>query len=930
MVVLGLLIASAAAIKGKKTRLGLDLKGGVELVYQGQPTPQAEVTPAAIDRSIEIIRKRVDVLGVAEPEIARSGSDQITVSLPAVKNAGRAVKQVGTTAQLHFYDWERNLVVDPERPIRGLHEAVEKASKRKPAKLGTTDKQYYLFDKKSEKLLAGPDTSKKELLAESDEKQPKGSVTFTVPQGTLVVRDEKKGEKETEPPDRWFIIKDRPELSGTDIKNPQQGFDQGTTGQPNVTFEFSGKGREKFHRVTRRIAQRGLRNQVPGQPATEAAEHFAIVLDRDVVSTPYIDFAQNPDGIDGRTGAQISGGFTIQTAQDLADLLRIGALPINLKLISQRQVSATLGKQALDQGLRAGIVGLLLVMLYLVAFYRLLGLVANLALLFYATFFFAAVKLIPITMTLPGIAGLVLTIGIAADANIVIFERIKEEIRAGRSILAGIAAGYKKGFGTIVDGNMVTFITAFILFILATSGVKGFAFVLGVGIVMSMFTSVLATQAILGTLGSTRIFSSPSMLGAGRQRVRWHLNFMGASKWFFSMSGIILAIGAVTFATKGINAGLDFKGGTRATASLERSASESQVRSALAKLGLGDLKIQRIQDPELGGNVFQISSKEIETKDVTKIRGALSEKFGVVKNGFSSESVGPTFGKQVKTSAVYALLFSLLASVAYLSWRFQFKFAVPALIALVHDLLIAFGVYSLSGRTVTTATVAALLTIMGYSLYDTVIVFDRVRENVPRMPGAAFTQIVNRSMSEVLTRSLNVTISTLLPVTVLMIFGGETLKDFAFALLVGIASGTYSSIFIASPVLCAMKEREPLYVRRRLQVLADFGGVMPAFAAATAGAGAIAHATAKVEEDVVGRATELDSGVGEGRMVGEGVEPSSQMEPASDAGDEAPDARGLEAGPESAPGPIESTSRAGKGKRPKKKHKRKRKRHGRQ
>ncbi len=854
--VLALLVASGLIIKSKTTRLGLDLKGGVELVYQGQPTPQAKVTPEAIDRSIEIIRKRVDVLGVAEPEIARSGSDQITVSLPDVKNAERATKQVGKTAQLYFLDWERNVVGDADKPIVGQYKAVEKASKKKPQKYGTTGIQYYLFNKKSKKLIGGPDTSEKELLAEFNEEQPKNSVILTVPKGTQVVREEKPDGSD-EAPDRWYILKDRPELSGTDIKNPQQGFDQGSSGQPIVQFDFTGDGRKKFQKVTRRIAIRGQQNQLPGENPIQAADHFAIVLDREVVSRPFIDFTQNPDGIDGRTGAQIQGGFTIQTAQDLAEFLRIGALPINLKLISERQVSATLGKQALDQGLLAGIIGLLLVMLYLVVFYRLLGVVADLALLFYATFFFAAVKLIPITLTLPGIAGLVLTIGIAADANIVIFERIKEEIRQGRSTLAGISAGYKKGFRTIVDGNMVTFITAFILFILATSGVKGFAFVLGVGIMLSMFTAVFATQAILGFLGSTRILSNRFLLGAGKQRIHWNFDFVGAAKWVFMMSGLILAIGAIAFATKGINAGLDFKGGTRAVVSLDKSANESQIRESLSKLGLGDLKIQKIQDPELGKYVFQVSSQEVKTKDVAEIKNTLNDKFGVVANGFSSESVGPTFGKQVRTSAIYALILSLLSIVGYLSWRFQFKFAIPALIALIHDLLIAFGVYSLSGRSVTTATVAALLTIMGYSLYDTVIVFDRIRENVPRMPGAAFSQIINRSMSEVLTRSLNTTFSTLVPVAVLMLFGGDTLKDFAFALLVGIASGTYSSIFIASPVLGMVKEREPLYVRRRAQVAAQFGGKVPAFATEYEGAGVSAvRSVGKSKAPVVEVSTE--------------------------------------------------------------------------
>ncbi len=240
-----------------------------------------------------------------------------------------------------------------------------------------------------------------------------------------------------------------------------------------------------------------------------------MVLDGQVVTQPIINFFENPDGIDGRTGAQISGNFTISSAQDLAEFLRIGALPINLQLESQSTVSATLGQQALDQGLRAGIVGLILVVCFLIAYYRLLGVISAVGLAVYGVIFFALIKLIPITLTLPGIAGLVLTIGVAADANIVIFERIKEEARAGRSMLSAIAQGYRKGIATIVDANVITLFTAFILFVLATAGVKGFAFTLGVGTIVSLLTAVLFTQAILGTLGRSRILQSPRALGRG-------------------------------------------------------------------------------------------------------------------------------------------------------------------------------------------------------------------------------------------------------------------------------------------------------------------------------------------------------------------------------------------------------------------------------
>jgi SecD/SecF fusion protein len=833
LLMLGFLAASGVIIATKQTRLGLDLKGGVELVYQGEPTPQSNVTPAAVDRAIDIIRQRVDQLGVAEPEIQRLGQDQISVGLPGVKNLERAKTQVGTTAQLYFYDWESNVIGDPRSPITNLYDAVSKASKQKEVvdANNTTKGDYYLF-KPDRTLAEGPDSNRKDLLSQFNDRVPKGYKVMKVPAGTLVVRAEKPpkfpSNKEF---NQFFVIRDNPELKGTDLKNPEQAFDP-TTNEPIVTFQFTGKGREAFQRVTKRLADRGQTKQVPGQPVENSFQTFAIVLDRGVVSRPFIDYRENPNGIDGRTGAQISGGFTTQSAQDLANVLKTGALPITLKPISETQVSATLGKQALHQGLIAGIVGLAVVLLFLLIFYRLLGAIAGLALFTYAILFYGLIKLIPITLTLPGIAGLVLTIGVAADSNIVIFERIKEELRAGKSTMAAISTGYSRGIKTIIDANVVTLITAFILFVLATAGVKGFAFTLGVGTLVSLFTAVLFTQAVLGSMGRSRILRSPAAFGAGERHVTWNFDFMGRSKYFFALSGIILTTGAIALATKELNFGIDFTSGTRVTAALDRPTNVEQVRKAISPLGLSDAKIQQASNKELGPNVIQISTKKLGPGGVRGLENRIDSSFGVKAEGFSSESVGPTFGTTVAKSAVIAIVASLLLIMAYVALRFEPKFAVPVVIALFHDLLITAGVYSLTGREVTTSTVAALLTILGFSLYDTVIVFDRVRENAPRMPRAAFSQIVNRSMSEVLTRSLATSFSTLLPVTALLVFGGQTLKDFAFALLVGIASGAYSSIFIASPVLTHWKEREQGYTARRHRIQEQYG-MVPAYATVT-------------------------------------------------------------------------------------------------
>ena len=498
VLVLAMLAASSWVISDKRTVLGLDLRGGTELVYQGRATPQVpEVTPEDIDRAIEIIRERVDTLGVAEPEITRIGADQIEVGLPDVQDSDRAIDRIGTTAQLYFYDFEPNVippnpdVSDPEeRPYNRLIDAVEAASKRKPEcfqnTCTTNGPTHYLFDKDTLEPLGEPSENLKDLYLPFGGEKPPNSRVIDVPQGTVVLEEPPTDDASTQDVDestlgdsQFFVLKDRPSLSGDEIENPEQNLDP-VTNQPNVTFDFTDEGQQAFQQVTRDISLRGQDAYfaATGQPASTAddataaefSDSFAIVLDGELQSRPIINFKENPDGIDGRTGAQISGNFTTTEAQDLAEVLRIGALPIKLALISQSQVSATLGEQALDEGLKAGLAGLAVVLLFLIAYYRFLGLVAGLGLLVYAVFFLALIKLIPITLTLPGIAGLILTIGVAADSNIVIFERIKEEVRAGRSMLSAIAEGYKKGIATIIDANVITLITAFILFVMASAG----------------------------------------------------------------------------------------------------------------------------------------------------------------------------------------------------------------------------------------------------------------------------------------------------------------------------------------------------------------------------------------------------------------------------------------------------------------------------
>jgi SecD/SecF fusion protein len=877
LIVAGLIAASVVVLLSMKTILGLDLKGGVELVYKGEPTPQTpHVTQDALNRAVDIMRNRVDQLGVSEPEISTQGGNQISVGLPNVHDTARAIQEVGNTARLEFYDWEGNVLLPDGRTVASLgpgitsepaattlsqgagtgggsmslYDAVKLASKQ-PVQVSRDNArqgpQYYMFGAPDSGacaiagraygftpapgqhcLISGPDSgpsAKQDLYsgATSIGINPAKQQVLVVPQGIVVLQAVPSSfahpPKVSDPATHFYVLKDHVALFGNDITNPQQATDQ--SGAPDVQFGFSSHGKAAFQNVTARIAQRGA--QVSGLGQTYY-QHFAVALDQLLITVPYINFRDNPDGIPGDTGADITGGFTSTSANDLATELRLGALPIQLKLISQSQVSATLGKQALHKGLIAGLAGLGAVVVFLLFYYRILGLIAVAGLATYALYFYALIKLIPVTLTLSGIAGLILTIGVAADANIVIFERVKEEIRAGRSIRQGIATGYRKGLTAIIDANVVTIMTAFILFVLATADVKGFALTLGIGTFVSLFTAVMATQAVLMSMGSSRAISRPSMLGAAGVRRALRFDFMGASRYFFSMSGVILLVGALAIGGRGLNLGIDFTSGTRITASLQRPAAQPQVLSAVTAAGATTPTVQKIANKGLGPTVYQISSKTLGPGKVERVKSTLQTRFGL--RSFDATSVGPTFGRTIAHAAIIAIIASLLVISAYVALRFEWKFAVPVLIALMHDLLITSGVYALTGRQVTVDTVAALLTILGYSLYDTIIVFDRVRENIPRMPRAAFSQIVNRSMSEVLTRSLATTSCTLMPIVALLLFGGGgVLGDFAFALLIGVASGAYSSIFIASPVLTHWKEREQVYRARRHRLIEDQGFV---------------------------------------------------------------------------------------------------------
>jgi SecD/SecF fusion protein len=860
LVLLGFILAALAgvallAVPGspahRKPTLGLDLQGGLEVVLKAVPPKGHKLTSEDIDRSITIMRNRIDRLGVAEPEIRKQGSDQIVIQLAGVKDPAVAAKLIGKTAVLEFYDFEADLTGPSINPLQNqpsaaatLYALLSHPATRALAKKGTPE-QWYLFDAKKVPR-AGPKPTEKALLAtDVVQKKLRGKVPktwqiLTVPRNTVVVSCDAASACPTQVPGNgrtgFYLFKHSdnpanpiPEMTGRELKlsGTRADFDPNTS-LPIVTMQFTGKGKKIFHTITKREAQRGQLQggSCSGPPPPPGAQHFSIVLDRQIESVPYIDYCKNPDGIPGDNGAEIDLGSngSIGEAKRLALVLQTGALPVKFETAERTDVSATLGKDSLKQAKRAALVGLLVVALFLLLLYRFLGLVAVIGLGIYAAFLYAAILLFHVTLTLPGFAGLILTIGVAADANVVVFERIKEEVRSGKSVRAAIGAGYAKGFRTILDANVVTAITALVLFAVATAQVKGFALMLLIGTVISLVTAVAATRAMLGLLAGFRWFSNPRFMGAhGAQTAKWlQIDFMGKRYWWFALSGVVVLLGAVSLGTKGLNLGIDFKGGTQITFKTTAPKATGAVRSVMAAEGFGDAVIQG-RGPSTNGSYrsFQVRTKALTGPQLSKIGDDLQNKVGATSLG--KTTVSSSFGRQIARSAITAVLFSLLLVVIYMAIRFDFKFAVPVILAMVHDVLVCIGVYALVGREVTSSTVAAILTVLGYSIYDTIIIFDRVRENIPIMRRSSFATITNVSLWETIRRSLATSFITLLPVGALFLFGGATLKDFAFALIVGIASGAYSSIFIAAPLLTIWKEREPEYARRKGDVVGKRG-----------------------------------------------------------------------------------------------------------
>ncbi len=601
----------------------------------------------------------------------------------------------------------------------------------------------------------------------------------TPPPGTRILFED------TDPPIP-YLIRSRAIVAGDELVDAQSGFDP-RTGEPLVFFRFNSTGSQKFARVT---------SENVGQP-------FAIVLDDTVLSAPVIN-----EPIIGGSG-QISGNFTPQSSNDLAVLLSAGALPASFEFVEERTVGPGLGADSIEAGKNAAIIGAILVLIFMIVAYGLLGVIANLALIANIGMLVALLSVLGATLTLPGIAGIVLTMGMAVDANVLIYERIREERRNGRNLIQSFDAGFKYALTTILDANVTTLIAAVILFYLGSGPVRGFAVTLAIGIVTTVFTAYTFTRLMVALwVRYKRPTELPKRL-FGLIPETTDLKFMKFRNisFPFSITGIVASI--LLFFIVSLNFGIDFKGGTlfevRPAQQAQIEVPITDLRERFSETNLGEVQVQ-----EFGGEadiLIRVESRDAgdgaEQSTEALVRTVLDDDYDIRR----VEVVGPTVSNELRIAGTISVIAALLAIMVYIWIRFEWQFAVGAVIATLHDVLFTIGAFALLQFEFTLATIAALLTIVGYSLNDTVVVYDRIRENLRKYKKKPIPDLIDLSINQMLSRTILTSVTTLLALFSLYFLGGKALESFTFAMIFGVFIGTYSSIFVAAPMLILFKLR---------------------------------------------------------------------------------------------------------------------------
>jgi SecD/SecF fusion protein len=713
-----------------KIKLGLDLQGGTEFLVEmdtnALAASQTDTNKAisstdisgALDQAVEVLRKRVDAFGVAEPEIKPAGGNRILIQLPGLSEADKnaAATNIQKAAYLEF----RMVKEDSDEIIKN----------GEPIPPG-----YQLL---------------KHILPPQDGKP--------VPPDVVIVKNKAENG-----------------LAGDIVKRAQMG--RGQLGDPVIEFTLTDDAGTRFGKVTRdNIGQR-----------------LAIVLDGELYSAPRINGEIDNNG-------EITGHFTDKEAQDLASVLQ-NPLRAPLKIVYSKDVSATLGVDTIHHGIYASIAAVVFVSLFMLAYYWIAGLTANVALITNIIILLGVMCSIGTTLTLPGIAGVVLTIGMAVDANVLIYERLREEIAKGKSLRGAIDAGYARAFGTIFDSHVTTLISSIILIFMGTGEIKGFGVTLTIGVAASLFTALVVTRLIFNFMLDRNLLKSLPMMHMIKST---KVNFMKVATPLFVISWLFIFVSLGYGIHRGSQLfGIDFRGGDSTTFSFTQKIDLDQIRPAMTSIGEQDAQIQYQKDASTGAETLSVTSSSGSTD---KVKKALVEKFS--QAGFSAKEnlqVGPVVGAEIQRSAILASLMALFGILVYVAFRYEFSFAVAAVVAVLHDVLFAIGCYcvanGISGREFNATVVAAVLTIIGFSINDKIVIFDRIREQLKLGVRGSFRDIINMSLNQTLSRTIITSGTVLIATACLYFFGGGVINDFAFTFLVGIITGTYSSIYVASALV---------------------------------------------------------------------------------------------------------------------------------
>jgi SecD/SecF fusion protein len=792
----------------------------------------------SIESAFEVLRKRIDKFGVTQPNIQKLGeSGRILVELPGAKDVDRIKKLLQSTAQLEF--WETYKIDDLGNFLLAANNALKLTEKsaiqvKETAKTGIdtllTDKAKDTVAPKKglnpllDKFVSqggGPvlaivdpkDTSaingylKRQdikILLPADKRYAK----FVWGKPSLTV--DKKTKKEIQTVELYALKGNRDNqasMSGGVVTDAKDSFDQ--LGKPSVTMQMNGQGAKAWEELT-------------GRAYTQKS-NIAIVLDDIVYSAPGVSSGPISGG-----RSEISGVFDVTETKDLANVLRAGKLPASAEIVQSEVVGPSLGQEAIDNGTNSAIIGLLIVSLWMIVYYGKSGLYANVALAINLLFLFGILASLGAVLTLPGIAGIVLTMGTAVDANIIIYERAKEELRAGRSIEEAIKAsfGWKGAMRSIVDANVTHVLTGAVLLIFGTGPIQGFATTLLIGIATSLFTSIFITRILLDwsiNRGNKLTF----VTGFSKNFfTNFHFDFLGIKKFTYIFSAIVCVVSIVSLSTNGLNYGVDFKGGRTFQVHFEKPIAAEEVKQELVKVfdGSAEAKIfgkdnqlkitTKYKVDEAGTEADQAVNKILyETLKKHFSAGMTYDKFVNSYEGkkygiLQASKVGPTVADDIKTNSYWAVLGAMLIVGFYLVISFRkWQYSLGAIAAVAHDVIFVLGIYSLLwkympfGMEIDQHFIAAILTVIGYSMNDTVIVFDRVREYLGGKAKGNFNSIVNQSINSTMSRTINTSLTMILVLLIMFIFGGESIRGFIFAMLIGIIVGTYSSLFIATPVL---------------------------------------------------------------------------------------------------------------------------------